>query len=408
MMADGIPRSFHVMAKPAGASCNLRCRYCFYLDNGRLYPLSEPRMSEKVLKSYVRQTIQNGRVPCATIAWQGGEPTLMGIDFFRRAVGFEREFLRPGMRIERTMQTNGILLDDAWCRFLRENEFLVGLSLDGPREMHDAFRRDKAGRPTYDRVLRAARLLQKHRVEFNILAAVSSANGDRPLEVYRFFRDSLGARYVQFIPIVEREDPEGDAVTDRSVGAEQYGRFLAAIFDEWVCRDVGEMFVLNFDGSLANWLGSPSICIFSAVCGQAVALERNGDLYSCDHFVEPGHLLGNILATPLTKLVASEKQTRFGQNKRDGLPRYCRECPVLFACNGECPKNRFCRAPDGELGLNYLCAGYRHYFAHIDGPMKTLASLVRSGKEAAEIMGRYDTIGAACQVMRGMAGTIPR
>ena len=393
MPQPDIPPSFHIMAKPSGARCNLNCRYCFFLKKDRLYPDTSWRMTDEVMESYIRQTIEGQRVPHATIAWQGGEPTLMGIDFFRRAVELENKYRRPGMRIENTLQTNGILLDDEWCRFLKEHEFLVGLSLDGPREMHDAYRVDKSGRPTFDKVMHAARLLQDYQVEFNILATVNAANGDHPLEVYRFFRDELGARYLQFIPIVERDNDtgfqEGDTVTDRSVGAQQYGRFLMDMFDEWVHRDVGEMFVLNFDGPLANWLGSPSTCIFSPVCGQGMALERNGDLYSCDHFVEPGYFLGNIMETPMVEILASNKQQQFGRAKLDSLPRYCRECTFLFACNGECPKNRFLKTPDGEPGLNYLCEGYRMFFKHVDRPMRLMAQLLRTGRQAAEIMRIY-------------------
>jgi uncharacterized protein len=393
MQQPDIPPSFHIMAKPSGATCNLNCRYCFFLKKERLYPDMPWRMTDEVLESYIHQTIEGQRAPHATIAWQGGEPTLMGIDFFRRAVEFEKRYRRPGMRIENTLQTNGILLDHEWCRFLKENDFLVGLSLDGPREMHDAYRVDKAGRPTFVRVMHAARLLQDHQVEFNILATVHAANGDYPVEVYRFFRDELGSRYLQFIPIVERDNDtgfqEGDTVTDRSVGALQYGRFLIGMFNEWVHRDVGEMFVLNFDGPLANWFGSPSTCIFSPVCGQGMALERNGDLYSCDHFVEPGYFLGNIMETPMVEVLASEKQRQFGQAKRDSLPRYCRECEVLFACNGECPKNRFLKTPDGEPGLNYLCDGYKMFFNHVDHPMRLMAQLLRTGRQAAEIMRIY-------------------
>jgi uncharacterized protein len=326
----------------------------------------------------------------ASIAWQGGEPTLMGMDFFRRAVACEERDRPPGMSVERTLQTNGTLLDDAWCSFLHENRFLVGLSLDGPREMHDAWRLDAAGQGTFERVLRAVRLLQRHEVEFNVLCAVSARNGYHPLEVYRFLRDEVGARYLQFIPIVERngeaESREGHRASGRSVGPGQYGAFLSSVFDEWVSRDVGEVFVLNFDFSLANWLGSPATCIFSPTCGANPALERAGDLYSCDHFVDPAHLLGNILQTPLTALLSSEKQRAFGNAKRDALPRQCRECDVLFACHGECPKNRFLTTPDGEPGLNYLCAGYKHFFRHVDRPMRLMADLLRQGREVPEVM----------------------
>lgn len=385
------PPSFHVMAKPAGAACNLNCAYCFFLKKAALYPDGPAQMSEQVLESYLRQTIEAQQVPLVTIAWQGGEPTLMGLDFFRRSLEIERRYAKPGLTVERTLQTNGLLLDAQWCAFLRENNYLVGLSLDGPAALHDRYRRDKAGRPTFERVLGAARLLQEYGVEFNILCSVNAHNGSQPLPVYHFFRDELGARYLQFIPIVERDNASGyqagERVTERSVGPAQWGRFLIEIFDEWVRRDVGEMFVLNFDGPLANWLGSPSTCIFRPTCGQGMALERNGDLYCCDHYVEPDYLLGNILQTPLVELVSSARQFRFGQDKRDRLPDYCRRCEVLFACNGECPKNRLARTPDGEAGLNYLCAGYKAFFGHVDRPMRLMAQLLKQGRAASEVMG---------------------
>jgi uncharacterized protein len=385
------PPAFHVMAKLTGARCNLERAYCFFLKTEGLYPNSTFRMTDEVMEEYIRQTIEGHRVPEVTIAWQGGEPTLMGLDFFRRAVAVQKKYARAGVRIENTFQTNGVLLDDDWCRFFHDNNFLVGLSMDGPGELHDTYRKDRQGRGTFDRVFRAARLLQKHRVEFNILCAVNRTNADHPLEVYWFFRDELGAQYIQFIPIVERENEagfqEGNAVTDRSVRPEQWGRFLVAIFDEWVRRDVGRMFVLNFDGALAGWLGrAGTVCIFGPTCGLGVALEHNGDLYSCDHFVEPDHLLGNILTTPLIELVGSEKQRRFGGAKRDTLPRYCRECAFLAVCNGECPKNRFTETPDGEGGLNYLCEGYRTFFARADRPMRMMAGLLRQGRCADEVM----------------------
>ena len=265
------------------------------------------------------------------------------------------------------------------------------MSLDGPRRLHDTYRKDKGGHGTFDRVLQAARLLQKHGVEFNILCTVNRKNADHPLEVYRFFRDELGAHYIQFIPIVERDNEtgyqEGNKVTDRSVRPEQFGRFLIGIFDEWVRKDVGNTFVLNFDGALAGWLGmAGTVCIFGPTCGLGMALEHNGDLYSCDHFVEPDYYLGNILKTPMIDLVASEKQRRFGQDKKDSLPRYCRECEVLHICNGECPKNRFLETPDGEPGLNYLCAGYKAFFKHADKPMRIMADLLRRNRPASEVM----------------------
>jgi len=380
------PPAFHVMAKPTGARCNLDCAYCFYREKEGLYPESAFRMTDEVMEEYIRQTIAGHAVPEVTFAWQGGEPILMGLDFFRRAVAVQKKYAGPKTRIENTFQTNGILLDDDWCRFFHDNNFLVGLSLDGPRELHDVYRRDRQGRGTFDRVLRAARLLQKHRVDFNILCAVNGTNADHPLEVYRFFRDELGVPYIQFIPIVEQEE-EGKTVTDRSVRPEQWGRFLTTIFDEWIRRDVGRMFLLNFDWALAGWLGmAGAVCVFAPTCGLGVALEHNGDLYSCDHFVEPDHLLGNILTTPLAGLVASEKQRRFGAAKRDTLPRYCRECGFLSVCNGECQKNRFVEAPDGEAGLNYLCEGYRAFFSHADRPMRMMAGLLRQGRPAGEVM----------------------
>ncbi|MDI6719833.1 MAG: anaerobic sulfatase maturase [Methanomicrobiales archaeon] len=385
------PPAFHVMAKPTGAQCNLDCAYCFFLKKERLYPDSNFRMTDAVMEAYIRQTIEGHRVPRVTIAWQGGEPTLMGLDFYRRSVDVQKKYRKPGTLIENTFQTNGVLLDDAWCQFFHDNHFLIGLSMDGPAELHDIYRRDKSGHGTFERVLDAALLLQKHKVEFNILCTVNRRNADHPLDVYRFFRDELGVQYIQFIPIVERNSErgyqEGNTVTDRSVRPDQWGRFLIGIFDEWIRRDVGRMFVLNFDGALAGWLGmAGTVCIFGPTCGLGVALEHNGDLYSCDHFVEPRYYLGNILQTPLTELVASEKQRAFGRAKRDTLPLYCRECEFMAICNGECPKNRFLETPKGEPGLNYLCEGYRAFFTHADRPMRIMADLLRRGRFADEVL----------------------
>ncbi|HWB86584.1 MAG TPA: anaerobic sulfatase maturase [Bryobacteraceae bacterium] len=399
------------MAKPTGAVCNLDCKYCFFLSKDALYPGSHFRMADDTLEAYIRQVIEAQAVPHVTIAWQGGEPTLMGLDFFRRASALARQYLRRGMTLEHTIQTNGTLLDREWCEFLRENDFLVGLSIDGPEAMHDAYRVNKAGDPTFGHVIRAARLMQQHKVEFNVLCTVHDANVDHPLEVYRFFRDELGTQFVQFIPIVERATPEtieianagwgdrnhqrplytqdGGVVTGRTVNPERWGAFLIAIFDEWVARDVGMVFIQLFESALASWAGLPaSLCIFAETCGNALALEHNGDLYSCDHFVEPRFRLGNIKEQHLVQLVASDQQRAFGDAKRDTLPRYCRECEVRFACNGECPRNRFVYTPDGEPGLNYLCAGYKAFFRHIDRPMRIMADLLRQGKDAAEVMPR--------------------
>ena len=382
------------MAKPTGAVCNLDCAYCFFLSKESLYPGSKFRMSEEVMESYIRQTIEAQSAQEITIAWQGGEPTLMGLDFYRRAAEAVRRFRKPGTRVQHTIQTNGILLDEEWCRFLKENDFLVGISLDGPRDLHDIYRKDKGGQGTWDRVVEGVRLLQRAGVEFNVLCTVNSANCQHPLEVYRFFRDDLGARYLQFIPIVERINDDGGRllqqgvrVTERSVPAGQYGQFLISIFDEWVCRDVGKVFVQGIDAGLALWVyGQSPLCIYRPTCGAGVALEHNGDLYSCDHFVEPKHLLGNILHEPMLKLVNSEQQRRFGEDKQDSLPRYCRECEFLFECHGECPKNRFIQTPDGEPGLNYLCAGLKAYFAHADPYMRLMTQLIREGRGVTEIM----------------------
>ena len=391
MSQSTAPRAFHIMAKPSGSACNLNCDYCFFLKKEKLYPGSDFRMSDEVHESYIRQLLEAHQVPSITIAWQGGEPTLMGLDFFRRSIELQKKYQKPDTHIENTFQTNGILLNDEWCRLFRENNFLVGLSVDGPGALHDFYRKDKGGHGTFERVVRTAGLLQKHKVEFNILCAVNAKNADRPLEVYRFFRDELKTAYIQFIPIVERDNEsgfqEGATVTGRSVRPDQWGRFLIGIFDEWVRRDVGSTFVLNFDGALAGWLGmAGTVCIFGPTCGLGTAMEHNGDLYSCDHFVEPNYYLGNILSTPMIELVTSEKQRRFGQDKRDTLPRYCRECEMLFVCNGECPKNRFIQTPDTESGLNYLCAGYKAFFKHVDKPMRIMAGLIRQGQTADGVM----------------------
>ena len=403
------PASFHVMAKPSGAICNLDCTYCFFLSKELLYPGDRFRMADDLLETYIRQTIESQQIDEVTIAWQGGEPTLMGLDFFRRSVVYAQALLPDHKSLRFTLQTNGTLLDDDWCEFLAEHDFLVGLSLDGPPELHDAFRVDKQGRPTSHRVVSAVDVLRRHEVDFNILCTVHSANAAHPLEVYRYFRDDIAAQFLQFIPIVERATDEtiaaanrgwssgrrgrplyvnqGSLVTDRSVGAEQWGRFLCEIFDEWVRNDVGDVFVQHFDAALSSWLGqSPAMCFFNETCGTGLALEHNGDLYSCDHFVEPKHLLGNITETHMVELAASPQQVKFGADKRDSLPHYCLDCDVRFACHGECPKNRFLKAPNGEEGLNYLCDGYKLFFHHIDEPMKVMATLLRRGREAPDVM----------------------
>ena len=417
------PPGFHLLAKPTGATCNLDCSYCFFLSKEMLYPGSRFRMADELLERYIRQLIEAHRTPFVTIAWQGGEPTLMGADFFRRSIEYVERYRRPGMTVEYTIQTNGTLLDDELAALFKAHDFLVGISIDGPREMHDAYRVDRGGAPTFDRVMRGLRYLRDHGVEYNVLTTLHARNADHPLEVYRFLRDEAGARFMQFIPIIERlpgptldvpleelglsaglsrESPwrswrdrplyrqEGNLVTDRSVTAAQYGSFLIGVFEEWVRRDIGEVYVQMFDVALANWHGEPpSLCIHSETCGAALAMEHNGDVYSCDHFVEEGYRLGNITETPLVELVASDRQRAFGLAKRDTLPAYCRGCDVRFACHGGCPKDRFIRTPDGEPGLNYLCAGYQAFFHHIDAPMRMMSDLLRRGRAPSELVAWY-------------------
>ena len=391
-MPTPVPLAFNVMTKPRGAICNLDCAYCYFLAKERLYPDSSFRMNDALLADYTRQYIEaQSQIPEVTFAWQGGEPTLMGLDFFRRAVELQKQFAKPGTMIHNALQTNATMLDDAWCEFFHAENFLLGVSLDGPRELHDAYRVDKGGAPTFDRVMRGIELLKKYHVEFNILATVHAANAPHPLDVYRFFRDEVGTQFIQFIPIVERANEtgfqEGNAVTPRSVTSKPYGDFLGAIFDEWVRRDVGRVFVQVFDVALGVWLGQPaSLCIFAETCGSALALEHNGDLFACDHFVEPRYKLGNLAHDKLIALVGSEAQRRFGLDKRDTLPRYCRECAVRFICNGGCPKDRLLTTLDGEPGLNYLCEGFKTFFTHIDQPMKTMASLIQQQRPPADIM----------------------
>jgi uncharacterized protein len=389
------PPNFHVLAKPTGAICNLACTYCFYLDKERLYPDSSFRMSEAILEQYIRQLIAGHRASPVTVAWQGGEPTLMGLDFYRRAVEFQNQYRKPGMTFENTMQTNGILLDDAWCQFFKAHNFLIGISLDGPRDLHNAYRVDKNGKGSFDQVLRGLRLLQKHQVEYNVLTAVNHTNADHPLAVYRFLRDEVGARWMQFIPVVERSHKLGHArcqdasqVAEHSVRPEQWGRFLTTIFDEWVRNDVGRVFVQTFEAAARNWMGltSSGMCVFNETCGAALALEHNGDLYACDHYVEPAYRLGNIADTDIIDLLTSDRQRKFGQDKFDTLPHQCLACEVRFACHGECPKNRFSITAAGEPGLNYLCSGWYHFFTHIAHPMNVIVSLLRAGYPAIEVM----------------------
>ncbi|MDA8050040.1 MAG: anaerobic sulfatase maturase [Rhodospirillales bacterium] len=394
-----LPAGFHVMTKPIGPLCNLNCEYCFYLQKGNLYPgTSGWRMPEDVLESYIRQYIGAQRVETITFAWQGGEPTLLGVEFFRKAVELEKKYAN-GKRIENAFQTNGILLNDRWGQFLAENSFLVGISIDGPRELHDRYRVSKGGQPTFIRVMRGIGYLKAHGVAFNTLSVVHRQNAHHPLEVYRFLKD-VGSGFIQFIPVAEVMPADGNAAgpglptatgklaaAPWSVEATEYGRFLCRIFDEWVRNDVGRVFVQLFDVALEAWCGNPPpLCVFGEACGAAMAIEHNGDLYSCDHFVDAAHRLGNIMEEPLGLLVRSSRQIKFGRDKRETLPQYCRACDVRFACNGGCPKHRFIRAPEGEDGLNYLCAGYRVFFRHVDPFMRFMASELARGRAPANVM----------------------
>jgi uncharacterized protein len=393
--------AFHVMAKPMGPICNLDCHYCFYLEKENLYGKKQDwAMPDPVLESYISQFITAQDAPVISFAWQGGEPTLLGVNFFRKVIAIQNKYAN-GKKIENAFQTNGVLLDDRWGEFLAENHFLIGISIDGPAELHDFYRVDKGGAPTFARVMRGLRYLKKHQVEFNALTVVNRQNSQHPLRVYRFLKN-IGCQFMQFIPIVERvaeaanpdglvligpRDPHAARVSEWSVEPRQYGVFLSTIFDEWVRKDVGNYYVQIFDVTLESWMGmAQSLCVFRPTCGAAMALEHNGDLYSCDHYVYPENKLGNILEQPLVALVNSDQQRRFGLDKRDSLPRYCRECDVRFACNGECPKHRFITTPDGEPGLNYLCAGYKLFFKHVDPYMKFMANELRHERPPANVM----------------------
>jgi len=390
------------MAKPIGPICNLDCTYCYYLEKEKLFPKSGSfRMKPDVLESYLRQHIEAQRTPEIMLAWQGGEPTLLGVDYFRKIVELGKKYA-GGRPVHHAIQTNGTRLDHEWCRLFREGSFLVGISLDGPKELHDTYRLDKGRKPTFDRAMHGLGLLKKHKVEFNTLTVVNASNGKHPLKVYDFLRE-VGSGYLQFIPIVERLPAKGGSPRDFaappelgqppspatrwSVSPESYGDFLIRIFDRWVRQDVGKVFVQMFDVSLGIWSGAgPGLCVFQENCGRALALEHNGDLFSCDHFVYPKYHLGNIMDTPLEALANSARQQAFGRAKQESLPKCCRACDVLFACNGECPKHRFMKTPDGEDGLSYLCPAYKKFFRHADPFMRQMTALLRSERAPAEIM----------------------
>ena len=348
-------------------------------------------MPDVVLETFTRHYLQAMQYPEVTITWQGGEPLLMGIDFFRKTIMLQERYKKPGTKILNTIQTNGILLTDEWCQFFKEHNYLVGISIDGPQKLHDAYRVDQTGKGTFQQVMKGLRHLQEHEVHYNILAAVHAANVNHPSEVYRFFRDEAKADFIQFIPIVQRNNTtgyqEGSTVTKESVTAEQFGKFMIRIFDEWVSQDIGHVYIQLFDIALAAWSGTPdTICVHAPACGNTLVLEHNGDMYSCDHFVEPKHFLGNILEEPIWELATLKKQRKFGMNKLDTLPEQCHECKVAFVCHGGCPKNRFIKTPNGEPGLNYLCQGYKTFFRHIDRPMRKMAKLLNQNRTPAEIM----------------------
>lgn len=403
-----------VIVKPIGPVCNLRCEYCFYLAKTELFgPGERYRMTDAVLEEYTRQAIESqpeslgGRD--VSFLWQGGEPTLMGLDFFRRAVEVQRRLLPDGRGAANALQTNGTLLDDEWAGFLREHGFLVGISIDGPAALHDRFRRDAGGRPTHAAVMRGLRLLQRHGVEHNVLCTVHAGNAPHPLDVYRFLRGE-GVEWIQFIPIVEpvagvpgasgvsgaSGGSGASGVSDRSVGGEAFGEFLVGVFDEWIRRDVGEVFVPMFEDSLRVWSGlPPTMCVFAETCGRNLAMEHDGSVYACDHYVDPAHRRGSITETHLGALAAQPVQVAFGAAKADGLPAVCRSCDVGFMCRGGCPKDRIATAPDGEGGLNHLCAGYRRFFRHADPYLRRMAALLRAGTHPSAVMAEVTAADAA-------------
>lgn len=384
-------RSFHIMAKPGGSKCNIDCHYCYYLDKMDLSGgPGNGKMSDEVLENYIRQYIEGVTGNEVVFSWQGGEPTLLGLDYYKKIVEFEKKYSRPGLKINNDLQTNGILLNEEWCEFLKKNDWLVGISIDGPRELHDAYRLTKNGKPTFDLVMKGINLLKKFKVPFNTLTCVNRINAKRPLDVYRFLRREINSTYIQFIPIVEYKGFETTApffwdwekipkdgspearpghsdsiVTDWSVDPDDYGYFLSKVFDEWLNRDYGKVLVNHIETLVAQHLGMPSqICIYSRFCGKGLVIENEGSVYSCDHFVYPEYKLGNVMENNLAGMVYSDKQNKFGFDKSDALPDFCKKCEYLTDCYGECPKNRIIRTADGEPGLNYLCSGLKKYFSH--------------------------------------------
>ncbi|MFC2149244.1 anaerobic sulfatase maturase [Candidatus Auribacterota bacterium] len=404
--SNSTTQGIHIMAKPTGPVCNLNCDYCFYLEKKALFPQDENyRMSDEVLTAYITKYITSQPAPEVEFVWQGGEPTLLGLDFFKKVIKLQKPFIEH-KKIKNTLQTNGTLLTDEWCKFLKNNNFLVGISLDGPKDIHDRYRRDRDGNPTFDNVMRGLRLLQKHGVQYNVMACVAKETAHHPLSVYNFFKNE-GIEFIQFFPIVERVPDErskacglhlgvpaspdkeeaNTEVTPWSVGSEEYGKFLIAVFDEWVRKDVSKVFVMNFEWALNAWMGNPSpVCIFSKQCGSSIVLEHNGDLYACDHCVYPQYRLGNIINDDPLGVIERSLASGFGTSKETALPRSCRKCDVLGACQGGCPKHRFAKTFYNESGVNYLCQSYSDFFNYIKKYLKVMAQLLEHGISVSNIM----------------------
>lgn len=397
----------YIMTKAAGSSCNLACKYCYYLEKNNLYKdiQADNRfvLTDELLEKFIRMYIESQTTPQIQFCWHGGESLMRSISFYRKVVELQKKYSQ-GRIIDNALQTNGTLLNDEWCRFFKDNNWLVGVSIDGPQEFHDEYRKTKAGAPSFRKVMHGIELLRKHGVEWNALAVVNDFNGDYPLEFYHFFKE-MECRYIQFTPIVERIIPRKDGrhlaspmdgrdvpLADFSVSPEQWGDFLCAIFDEWVRNDVGRYFIQIFDATLANWIGEqPGVCSMAKTCGHAGVMEYNGDVYSCDHFVFPEYKLGNIRTNTLIEMMYGDRQQKFGNDKFEKLPTQCRMCKYLFACNGECPKNRFAITADGEPGLNYLCAGYHRYFEHVAPYMDFMADELKNRRSPANVMNhRFD------------------
>ena len=398
-IANPFAKPLYVMLKPTGAHCNLACKYCYYLEKNKLYPTAQRHlMSDEILEQFTREYIEAQTMNQVLFTWHGGEPLLRSIDFYRKALSLQQKYA-GGRRIDNVIQTNGTLLTDEWCEFFAQNHWLVGISIDGPQPYHDHYRLTAAGKPSWKKVMQGIKLLKKHGVEWNAMAVVNAYNANHPLEFYRFFKEN-GCQFLQFTPIVERltrhedgrtlaslADKDEISLSEASVTPEQWGYFLCAIFDEWVRKDVGKIFVEIFDCTLANWMGiSPGICAYSKECGHAGVMEHNGDVYSCDHFVFPEYKLGNIRDHSLIDMLYGEQQQEFSRLKHSSLPRQCKECDMEFACHGECPKNRFMKDKYGDSGLNYLCPGYYHYYQHVAPYMDYMKQELMSQRPPSNIM----------------------